>query len=250
MSDEKKNGKRKKVKLSKGAKLYIGACMLSFIIGIVSLGIAGNITRSALEYNDNKIIIPSYEEIINENEKGLEVLKEKSDEIKDDISQSDERPEENKAEESVKAVSSQAVESEKAVSFTAPCEGVILKRFSIDKPLKSKTMGDFRIHRGVDIKADIGSSIYASADGTVECIYEDNLLGVTIVIAHSDTLKTQYSNVAGDDMVKEGEKINTGQAIGCVGNTAKGELLDDAHLHFSVVENGEYVDPLKYIDFK
>ena len=248
---EKKNEKKKKIKLSKGAKLYIGACMLSFIIGIVSLGIAGNITRSALEYNENEIIIPSYEEIIKENEKILELQNQINNETKEDIPQSQEKPEAKELEEeSVKAVSSAVIQTEKAIIFTAPCEGNILKRFSVDKPLKSKTMGDFRIHKGVDIKADVGSSIYASADGTVERIYEDNLLGLTVVIAHSDTLKTEYSNIAGDDMVKEGDAIKAGQAIGCVGNNAKGELLDDAHLHFSVVEEGIYADPEKYIKFE
>ena len=56
--------KKKRKKMSKGAKLYLGACMLSFTIGIISLGIAGNITRSDLESTEKTITIPSYEEII------------------------------------------------------------------------------------------------------------------------------------------------------------------------------------------
>ena len=72
--------------------------------------------------------------------------------------------------------------------------------------------------------------------------------GVTVIIGHSEKLKTQYSNLAGDDMVKKGMEVKKGQAIGCVGDTAKAELLDEAHLHFAVLENDKYVNPDLYME--
>ena len=240
--------KNEKKKMSKGAKLYLGACLLSFTIGIISLGIARNITRSVLESSEKTITIPSYEEIIKENE---EKLIQKDVETEEKQPESTEKPVVTESnEETVKALSDAVLQAEKVISFTSPCEGSILKRFSVDKPLKSKTMGDFRIHRGVDIKADTGTTVCAAADGMVENIYDDNLLGITIVIKHNETIKTEYSNIAGADMINIGDSVKAGQAIGCVGNTAKGELLDDAHLHFAILEEDIYVNPDKYINFE
>ncbi len=248
MSKEKKNHKKSKV--SKGAKLYFSACLLSLGIGIFSLCLAGNITRSALDLSERTITIPSYDEIIKNNEKDSELKKEEHIDTIGELKEiQDINKETEGIEKAVKVSNNTAEEDEKAITFTAPCEGDIIKIFSIDKPLKSKTMGDFRTHNGIDIKSDLGSSVYASADGVVDKIYDDNLLGITVLLAHSETLKTEYSNIAGADMVKEGQEVKKGQAIGCVGNSAKGEFLDDAHLHFAVIENGIYVNPEKYIDF-
>lgn len=247
MSANKKKGK----KMSKGAKLYLGACLLSFTIGIISLGIARNITRSVLESSEKTISIPSYEEIIKANEKILESQAEKDILTEEKVPESTENTISSEAyEESVKVSDDAVLQAEKVISFTAPCNGDIMKRFSIDKPLKSRTMGDFRIHSGVDIRTDTGTTVCAAADGVVENIYDDNLLGITIVIAHNETLKTEYSNIAGADMIKIGDEVKEGQAIGCVGNTAKGELLDDAHLHFAISESEKYVNPEKYIKFE
>lgn len=133
------------------------------------------------------------------------------------------------------------------IILTMPCEGKIIKEFSMDKPLKSKTMGDFRVHSGVDIKSTIGDSVKAAADGVIEKVENDAAWGITVLISHSENLKTQYSNLAGGDMVKSGMKVKRGQAIGCVGDTAKTEMLDEAHLHFAVIEEGKYVNPSQYM---
>jgi len=232
----------------------MAACVISLVIGLSSLGTARKISRSTLELNKETIKIPSYEEIIKENEKKYaeneEKVQNETVNTSEPIENAENTAKTGEAEikkEDVKAVYATALETEKEITFTHPCEGSVLKKFSIDKPLKSKTMGDFRTHNGVDIKSDIGATVSAAADGIVEKIYTDNILGLTIVISHNENLKTVYANIAGSDMVKEGDEIKKGDAIGCVGNTASGELLDDAHLHFAVISEGKYVNPEEYV---
>ena len=153
--------------------------MLSLGIGIFSLCLAGNITRSALDLSERTITIPSYDEIIKNNEKDSELKKEEHIDTIGELKEiQDINKETDGIEKAVKVSNNTAEEDEKAITFTAPCEGDIIKIFSIDKPLKSKTMGDFRTHNGIDIKSDLGSSVYASADGVVDKIYDDNLLGI------------------------------------------------------------------------
>ena len=49
-----------------------------------------------------------------------------------------------------------------------------------------ETMADWRTHDGVDIKAEEGDAVKTAADGTVKMVRYDDLMGVTVVIAHAD----------------------------------------------------------------
>lgn len=138
-------------------------------------------------------------------------------------------------------------ESKKPASYIMPVNGDIITPFALEDLIYSNTMKDWRTHDGVDIKADLGTNILAATDGKVESITDDAMLGKTIVIAHSGAVKTVYSNV-GAVGVKEGQKVSMGDKIGNVGDTAIAEYSDAAHLHFSVIDDGIYVDPMGYID--
>ena len=49
------------------------------------------------------------------------------------------------------------------------------------------------------------------------------------------------------EFVTVGEKVEKGQTIGTVGNTAAFEIMDDYHLHFEMLKDGSYVDPMIYL---
>ena len=65
----------------------------------------------------------------------------------------------------------------------------------------------------------------------------------------ADGLISIYSNLdaAIPDGITVGAKVEGGQLIGGVGETAIIEQCDDAHLHFEVMKDGKYLDPLDYI---
>ncbi len=235
----KKNKNNKKEKNTRFLKVYAVTCLISLSIGILSFAAVKKVSQSVFEINKNIVKMPIAEDFNQEIEsKHSEEPKIETKEYNKEID----------TQEDVKPVSSTEITNVNELTFTQPCVGSLLKRFSADKPIKSKTMGDFRVHNGVDIKCTLGDSVYAAADGVVEKIYEDNLLGTTIIIAHNEEIKTEYSNMAGGDMVSIGKEIKGGNCIGCVGNTAKGELLEEAHLHFSILKDGEYVNPEDYIN--
>ncbi|MBQ8337987.1 MAG: M23 family metallopeptidase [Oscillospiraceae bacterium] len=121
--------------------------------------------------------------------------------------------------------------------------GDILNKYSGNKPVKSKTMGDWRLHTGVDYAAAEGTTVKASGDGTVSKVYTDEMWGTTVEIEHEGSVVTIYSSLADNVFVKKGQKVESGQAIAKVGNTAKIELSENSHLHFAVKKDGKYVDP-------
>lgn len=134
------------------------------------------------------------------------------------------------------------------LTFVSPIVGDITKGHSIDTPVFSDTLQEWRVHTGIDISADEGSEVYASADGVVTKIYSDPFLGKTVEISHDGGILTVYSNLSSSDIaVREGQTVESGALIGKVGDTSISELADEAHLHFAIKVNGVSVNPLDYI---
>lgn len=138
---------------------------------------------------------------------------------------------------------------ENKLEFSPPVDGKVIKRFSTSDLLYSKTLDDWRMHPGIDIAAPIGTDVLACESGRVEEIYDDEEVGATVTIRHNERLVTRYSNLALSHIVAVGEQVVKGQKIGVVGDTAMYEILDEAHLHFSMSDNGALTDPDIYIKF-
>jgi len=125
-----------------------------------------------------------------------------------------------------------------------PIEGEVMNEFSNGELVKSNTTGAWQTHNGVDIQATLGDPVIASDSGTVSAIEEDPLWGVTVTIDHGNGIITRYCNLNSGVTVQAGQQISSGEEIGAVGETADIETSDESHLHFEVLKNGSYVDPL------
>ena len=129
-----------------------------------------------------------------------------------------------------------------------PLEGDILQPFSMDKLVYSKSMGDWRVHSGVDIACNTGTEVKAAAGGTVQRLFKDALLGYTVVLSHDGGYETWYQNLASTEMLTVGQKVEQGDCIGAVGDSAPSEMLEEAHMHFAVKEGETFVNPLDFIE--
>ncbi len=145
------------------------------------------------------------------------------------------QPEEDEAEETAKP---------EVRKLVMPVEGEIINEFSNGELVKSNTTGAWQTHNGVDIAATLGDSVIASDAGTVSAIEEDPLWGVTVTIDHGNGVITRYCNLNSGVTVQAGQQISSGEEIGAVGETADIETSDGSHLHFEVLKNGSYVDPI------
>lgn len=137
--------------------------------------------------------------------------------------------------------------SSAALVFTWPVKGSVLTGYSVEALAYDPTMGDWRTHSGIDIASAAGTEVMATAAGTVSSIYEDDLLGTTVVIDHGNGLISTYSNLAALPTVKAGDRVYTGTVIGSVGKTASAESGLNSHLHFALFQDDMAVDPLDYL---
>ena len=133
------------------------------------------------------------------------------------------------------------------LSFEKPVDGDVVRDFAVDSLIYSETLQEWTTHTGVDIKAEKTTVVKAAEAGTVKTIKNDPRYGLTVIIEHENGFQTVYSNLLTSEFVVEGEKVEKGQSIGTVGNTAAFEIADEAHLHFEIIKDFVQVDPNIYL---
>ena len=129
----------------------------------------------------------------------------------------------------------------------SPLDGTTVTVFSMTELMYDETMGDWRTHNGLDIRADEGDAVKTAANGTVLEVVNDELMGTTVVIEHAGGYTTHYSSLLENPPVGKGQEVFAGDIIGFVGATAAAESTMGPHLHFAVSQNGKIVDPAEYV---
>ena len=133
------------------------------------------------------------------------------------------------------------------LNFAKPVEGEIVKDFAKENLIFSETLQEWTVHTGIDIKAEKTTVVKSAEAGTVKSIKNDPRYGLTIVVEHANGFQTVYSNLLTSEFVVEGEKVEKGQSLGTVGNTAAFEIADEPHLHFEILKDSIQVDPNIYL---
>lgn len=161
---------------------------------------------------------------------------------------------ESPASSSAPEVSTKAAEAKKESAVQEPKvffpveNGDVVKPFSVTAPVYSKTMADWRAHKGIDIKAKEGAAVRSVTEGIVMDVVADPLYGNTIIIAQSGCT-VRYSGLSEKSVVKKGDHIDAGTVIGYVG-TVPCEQLDASHIHMEAISGERYIDPMTLFDKK
>ncbi|MGI6198725.1 MAG: M23 family metallopeptidase [Candidatus Cloacimonadaceae bacterium] len=99
-------------------------------------------------------------------------------------------------------------------------------------------------HEGLDIANEIGTPIYATADGVVREVSYEAHYGKRIYITHSDGYETQYAHLY-SYKVQEGDVVRKGQIIALMGDSG---VSTGPHLHYEVIVNGYKTNPEAYLN--
>jgi len=103
--------------------------------------------------------------------------------------------------------------------------------------------GSSEYHAGLDISADRGTPVHATADGTVRLAAYNGNYGNCIEVEHGFGISTRFGHLSGY-AVRPGQHIKRGQVIGYVGATGR---TTGYHLHYEILLNGQQVNPLRYL---
>ncbi len=139
-----------------------------------------------------------------------------------------------KTEEVVKGAITMVASRGGSLRLSWPCGGGVVSSFG---------MRWGRMHEGIDLDADYGSSVVAVAGGTVVDAGWDGGYGMKVDISHGGGLVTRYAHLS-EINAAVGDSVNRGETIGLVGSTGNST---GPHLHFETVVGGEPCDPLDFL---
>ncbi len=155
-----------------------------------------------------------------------------------------------KKEEQNKPTKTEPQETNVAEYFLMPISnGNILKNFDETALQYSKTMGDMRLHLGIDIEAAKETVVKSAGKGKVSEIYDDANFGYTVVIDHGNGIVAKYCGLSTATLVAVNDTVDAGTEIGYVADIPC-ESADESHLHFEMYKDGKAVSPLKTMNME
>jgi murein DD-endopeptidase MepM/ murein hydrolase activator NlpD len=104
--------------------------------------------------------------------------------------------------------------------------------------------GGGAMHAGLDFKGPVGTPILAAAEGKVVLAGFHGGYGNMIEIRHANGLVTRYAHLSGLN-VRSGQMVERGVQIGRMGSTGRST---GSHLHFEVRQNGQAINPRKFLE--
>jgi murein DD-endopeptidase MepM/ murein hydrolase activator NlpD len=103
--------------------------------------------------------------------------------------------------------------------------------------------GERDFHPGLDISADKGDPVYATADGKVTHAASAGNYGNLVIVEHGYGLETRYGHLS-TFKIKVGQQVKRGDLLGLVGSTGR---TTGPHLHYEVRANGRILNPLQLL---
>lgn len=141
------------------------------------------------------------------------------------------------------------VQSNKPYSgdFALPMGSDIIKDYSNGEMVLSKTMGDWRVHGGVDFGGSAGNDVFSVADGKITKVYDDSFWGTVVEADYGNGMTVRYCGMKQGTCLPEGTQVEKLEKIGTLGHIPI-EIRDEDHLHVEVLIDGENVDPLEALN--
>jgi murein DD-endopeptidase MepM/ murein hydrolase activator NlpD len=155
-------------------------------------------------------------------------------------------------------------ETKKYYRFQTPDDSVVdyydetgksAKKFLVRKPVNNAIMrsgfggrrhpilGYVKMHTGVDWATPYGTPIFASGNGVVEVAGWEGGYGKFVKLKHNNGYETAYGHMSAFAKgLEPGKRVRQGQVIGFVGSTG---ASTGAHVHYEILVNGRFVDPLR-----
>jgi murein DD-endopeptidase MepM/ murein hydrolase activator NlpD len=155
-------------------------------------------------------------------------------------------------------------ETKKYYRFQTPDDSVVdfydetgksAKKFLVRKPVSNAIMrsgfgsrrhpilGYVKMHTGVDWATPYGTPIFASGNGVVEKVGWEGGYGKYVRLKHNNGYETAYGHMSAFAKGMEpGKRVRQGQVIGFVGSTGQST---GAHVHYEILVNGRFVDPMR-----
>lgn len=123
-----------------------------------------------------------------------------------------------------------------------PVQGEILMHYNMDNTVYFQTLDQYKYNPAVIIQTTEGCETIACADGQVTKIYQNEEIGVALVLDLGNGYEVTYGQLA-TYRVGLGDYVTAGQVIGTVAPPTKYYVTEGCNLYFAMKKNGEVVNP-------
>ena len=130
-------------------------------------------------------------------------------------------------------------------SYSLPLGTDMGNDYSMGVPVYNEIMGDWRTHDGIDFNGAYGDSVKAIADGIIRDVYEDEIMGATVVVDHGGGVVATYCGVIADENIKRGILVEKCDVLGKLSAIPGETDAEFPHLHLEVSVNDVICDPLE-----
>ncbi len=124
-----------------------------------------------------------------------------------------------------------------------PVKGDVLLKFSKNNTIYFKTLAQYKSNPAIEISADEGTKVIASAPGVVTDVAKDDVLGTMVTTDIGSDYTVTYGQLE-NVKVGKGDEVKEGQLLGTVAAPTKYFSEEGSNLYFQVKEDGTAVDPL------
>lgn len=147
------------------------------------------------------------------------------------------------ASEATEAAASTEPSTAEKQSFILPCEGEIIREYSPEIPIYCETMQDWRTHSGVDFLVKEDEDVLSVGKGRVSKVMASSVYGYIVEVDYGQ-FTARYCGMKQGSCVGINQLLNKGDSVGKVGEIPC-ETMAEKHLHFEIIKNGDYADPIK-----
>ena len=122
--------------------------------------------------------------------------------------------------------------------FTPPLQGAMVKTSPFGMR-KHPVTGAYTLHNGIDYRCNVGDPVFSVADGVINHAGLAGNAGLLVAVDHAEGLQSLYMHLS-SVQVANGAQVRGGQVIGKCGDSGRST---GAHLHLSLKQNGQFIDP-------
>lgn len=123
-----------------------------------------------------------------------------------------------------------------------------LKRMVVTSPFGDRRTasiggGGTRYHRGVDLRASMGTPVFAPRDGIVRAVYTSSSYGLVVELDHGSGWASLFAHLS-KAKVRRGQRVREGEVVALTGATGR---VTGPHLHWELRHEGRALDPQRFL---
>lgn len=234
------------MKRDKGATVGLVICFVAMIaiVGIVTFKNYERKSEDELAKTEEKM--EEIQEQLNKDENKEEAQVTQGDNVQAEIEPSV-TPELEIVEEAPQEIKQRPLSFASSDVMVWPVDGNVLICYSMDETVYFSTLDQYKYNPALIISGEVGEQVVAAAECEILSIEETAQTGLTVTVALGNGFEAVYGQLK-DVQVKTGDRIQQGELIGYLNDPTKYYSVEGCNLYFQLIEDGEPVNPLEYLD--